>query len=702
MLTTYHLQGMCCPSEEGMVRRRLEGMAGISRLSFNTLERQLTVEHTAEEAQVRSALDSLGLGARRLEVGSEVQDSPAPGGPSWLQLGMALMLALASEVGALAGWADNSWPVIGLALTAIALGGRETLRKGLLSLRAAAFNMNFLMTVAVIGAMALGEWPEAAMVTVLFGLAEALEGRAVDRARQAIRTLLELAPEEACRLSPQGEEQIIPVGEVEVGQVLRVRPGERIPLDGRVTAGGSSVNQAPITGESLPVEKQVGDAIFAGTLNERGSLDFEVTAQRGHTTLDRIIATVQQAQSERAPTQRFIDRFAAWYTPIMLVLAVATVAVPTLVWQAELSLWVYRALVLLVIACPCALVISTPVSVVSGLTAAARQGILVKGGAYLEQGRHLKFLALDKTGTLTRGRPEVTDLIPLTGRLDPIQILRVAAALESRSEHPIATAVLARHHAETGGAPPSVRDFESLTGRGVRAELEGVAYFLGNHRLVEEQGVCSRELERQLEELEAQGKTAVVLLTRDEAVGILAVADQVRESSRQAVAELRARGLEVVMLTGDNQRTAEAIAQLVGVDRVHAELLPEDKLSLIEQAGRSGQLVGMVGDGINDAPALARADIGFAMGAMGTDTAIETADVALMQDDLRKLPQFLELSRRLGWVLAQNISFSLLVKAVFFALALAGHATLWMAVFADLGASLLVVFNGMRLLKAKS
>ncbi len=686
-----------------MVRRRLEGMAGVSRLSFNTLERQVTVEHTAEEGLVRHALDSLGLGARRLDAEGVVDEaSPAPDGPSWLQLGVAFALALASEVCALAGWSESAWPVVSLALAAIVLGGRETLRKGLLSLRAAAFNMNFLMTVAVLGAMTLGEWPEAAMVTVLFGLAEALEGRAMDRARQAIRKLLQLAPPEACRVGSNGEEQVVPVGEVELAQLVRVRPGERIPLDGLVQAGVSTVNQAPITGESLPVEKKVGDPVYAGTINERGSFDFAVTANRGQTTLDRIIATVQQAQSQRAPTQRFVDRFAAWYTPIMLVLALATVAVPTLLWQAEPSLWVYRALVLLVIACPCALVISTPVSVVSALTAAARQGILVKGGVYLEQGRRLKVLALDKTGTLTQGRPEVTDLIPLRSTLSPAELLRVAAALEARSEHPIATAVLARHRAEHGASPPAVGEFEALTGRGIRAELEGVVYFLGNHRLVEEQGVCSRQLEQQLEELEAEGKTAVVLLTREEALGIVAVADQVRESSRQAVAELRARGLEVVMLTGDNQRTAEAIARQVGIERVHAELLPEDKLSLIEQAGRSGQLVGMVGDGINDAPALARADIGFAMGAMGTDTAIETADVALMQDDLRKLPEFLRLSQRLGWVLAQNIGFSLLVKALFFSLALAGHATLWMAVFADLGASLLVVFNGIRLLKAKS
>lgn len=384
--TTYHLENMCCPTEEKMVRRRLEPMAGVERLSFDLLERRLTITHTLDEAILHQTLESMGLGPQPVTTS---QDSAGTSGRQapWAVLGVAGGLALASESLSLSGWAENSAAVVGLAVTAMVLGGRDTLRKGWLALRSLTLNINFLMTIAILGAMVIGEWPEAATVTVLFGVAEALERLAMDRARSAIRKLLELAPELAWLVDEQGQLRETPVGEIQVGQRVRVRPGERIPLDGNVVSGSSSVNQAPITGESMPVEKSAGDPIFAGTINGRGSFDFEVSANRGQTTLDRIIAVVQQAQSDRAPTQRFVDRFARYYTPLMLILATLTAALPPLIWDQAPLEWIYRALVLLVIACPCALVISTPVSVVSGLTAAARAGILIKGGAYLEAGR---------------------------------------------------------------------------------------------------------------------------------------------------------------------------------------------------------------------------------------------------------------------------------------------------------------------------
>jgi Cd2+/Zn2+-exporting ATPase len=503
-----------------------------------------------------------------------------------------------------------------------------------------------------------------------------------------------MAPETAT-VKVSGQWTTLPAAAVPVGSLLRVRPGERLALDGRVVTGNATVDQAPITGESVPVEKAPGDTLFAGSINQDGEFEYESTSTADGSTLARIVRAVQEAQATQAPTQRFVDKFSAWYTPVVVVAAVLIATVPPLFLGGAWLDWVYRALVMLVVACPCALVISTPVTVVSGLTAAARRGILIKGGLFLEGGHDLRAIALDKTGTLTQGKPSVTEIVVLQGS-EGLQ-LRRAAALAARSDHPVSRAVAARWPA--GEPLPDVEAFNALKGRGVTGRIEGTSYSLGNHRMVEETGGCSPELEARLQALEEQGRTAVVLVEDRQPLAIFAVADTVRPESAEAVRELKALGVRPMMLTGDNRHTAGAIAALVGIEDVRAELLPEDKLEVISRLQTEGARVGMVGDGINDAPALAKADIGFAMAAAGTDTAIETADVALMDDDPRKLAEFIRLSRSTRRVLWQNIVLAIGIKAVFLVLTMTGHATLWMAVFADMGTSLLVVFNGMRLLK---
>jgi Cd2+/Zn2+-exporting ATPase len=547
--------------------------------------------------------------------------------------------------------------------------------------------------------MAIGSWPEAAMVMFLFTLAEVIEAKSLDRARNAIRGLLDLTPETATVQQADGSWVLTDVKAIALGALVRVRPGERIALDGILISGNSAVNQAPITGESLPVDKIVGDEVFAGTINQTGSFEYKVTAEATHSTLARIIHAVEAAQGSRAPTQRFVDQFAKIYTPAVFLLAVLVAVLPPLLMAQSWQEWIYKALVMLVIACPCALVISTPVTIVSGLAAAARKGILIKGGAFLEAGRSMKVLAVDKTGTLTYGKPAQTDFFALSS--NDKHIHEIAISLAARSDHPVSLAI-AHANQEQKNDLKTVDSFEAILGRGVKGVIEGNLYYLGNHRLIEELGLCSDDIENRLLPLEQQGKTAVLLTNQTEVLAIIAVADTVRETSKQAIDELHQLGVTTIMLTGDNQHTAKAIGKQVGVDEIMGNLLPEDKLKIIDSRLKKDPnvKVGMVGDGINDAPALARASIGFAMGAAGTDTAIETADVALMDDDLRKIATFIRLSKSTALILTQNIVLALGIKAIFLVLTFTGQATMWMAVFADMGASLLVVANGLRLLRS--
>lgn len=692
---------MDCPTEERLIRNRLEPMAGVVRLDFNLIARELTVFHQLKDASaLAAALTELDMAPTLLEGGQKAAPLPqAVPLHMKLQLAVAGVAALVAEV---LDWREAPlWAIALAAGLAVALSGGPTLKKGWIALRHRTLNIYFLMTLAVLGAVLIGKWSEAAMVIFLFAVAEAIEAASLEHARKAIQSLSALAPD-TVNIWRQGQWQSVPVEAVAEGERMMVRAGERIGLDATVLKGPAALNEAPITGESMPVDKQTGDLLFAGSIVVDGVVEAQVTATAGHSTLARIAAAIQGAQAQRAPTQRFVDQFARYYTPSVVVLALLVALLgPWLAGGGALH-WVYQALVMLVIACPCALVVSTPVTVVSGLANAARQGILIKGGVYLEQGRLIKAVALDKTGTLTAGRPTLTDVITLQ-RYNAQNALRIAASLDQHSSHPIAQALVAAwRERDPHSALAPVEHFDVLAGRGVKGRLLDQHWQLGNHRLVEELGLCSPELEARLETLEIQGKTAFVLLDEQGAVAILAMADTLRAESRQAIEALNALHVKAVMLTGDNQATAEHIAKQAGITEVRGNMLPADKLEAINKLVVAHGAVGMVGDGVNDAPALARATVGIAMGAAGTATALETADVAIMDDDPRKVAQFIRLSQATSRVLKQNIALALGIKAIFLALALGNHATLWMAVFADMGASLLVVFNGLRLLRLKA
>jgi Cd2+/Zn2+-exporting ATPase len=697
--TAIRILQMDCPTEETLIRNKLQDMPAVLGMEFNLMQRVLTVAHTADAREpIFAAIRTLGFEPEQVHAG---KPSTAPAQPHrpWWPLGLAGLAALASET---AHWTGGpEWLAATLAVAAIASCGLGTYKKGFIALRNGNLNINALMSIAVTGALVLQQWPEAAMVMVLFTIAELIESRSLDRARNAIQGLMQLAPEKATVQQADGSWSEQPANTVALDALVRTRPGERIGLDGTIMRGGSSVNQAPITGESLPVDKSVGDPVFAGTINGAGSFDYRVGATAGHSTLARIIHAVEQAQGSKAPTQRFVDRFARIYTPVVFAMALAVAIVPPLLFGGLWIDWVYKALVLLVIACPCALVISTPVTIVSGLAAAARKGILIKGGAFLEQGRKLDWLALDKTGTLTHGTPVQTGHELPPGADLPHGLAhyrRLAISLAARSDHPVSLAIANAPGAQGINALP-VTDFQAVPGQGVRGTIDGQALRLGNHHMVHAMGRCSSALEARLDHLERQGKTVVMLVDDTQVLALFIVADTVKDSSRAAIAELHALGIRTLMLTGDNPHTAQAIGDQVGIAEVRGNQLPQDKLAAVAELTDRGNVVGMVGDGINDAPALARADIGFAMGALGTDTAIETADVALMDDDLHKLAAFVRLSHATHRVLVQNIVLAIGIKVAFLALAIGGLGTMWMAVFADVGASLLVVGNGLRILR---
>ncbi|MFQ3789099.1 heavy metal translocating P-type ATPase [Halomonas sp. A29] len=693
-----HIEAMDCPTEESLLRRALEDMPGIERLDFDLIGRRLTVHHrdVGEEA-IRRRIAATGMTAERDDPTQRTAPTASSEEP-WWKIGAAAALALVAEASHWLKLAEP-WLAAALALTAIALVGLPTWKKGFIALRHRMLNINALMSVAVTGALLIGQWAEAAMVLVLFTLAERIEARSLGRARNAIRELLELAPESASVRQPDGTFRSLPASDVAVGSLVRVHPGERLALDGSVAEGHPALDESPITGESLPVDKAPGEAVFAGSVNQGSEFLYRTTRAASDTTLARIIHTVEQAQANRAPTQRFIDRFATVYTPA--VFGIALLVALTWPWLFGID-WlegIYRALVLLVIACPCALVISTPVTIVSGLAAAARSGILIKGGNVLEQGYRLTTLAFDKTGTLTQGRPSQRIWHPLDGAdmLDRERLRALAAGLAGRSSHPV-SAALARAAAADGIVPLEVSEVQELPGRGVVAKQDERSVWLGNRRLMQQFAASDDTLEAHLAGHEARGETLVILGQENRPLALFTVGDPLRQESHEAIEALHRLGVTTLMLSGDTPASVAAVAAQAGIDEAHGALLPEDKLAMIEARAQQGP-VGMVGDGINDAPALARADIGFAMGALGSDAAIETADVALMDDDPRRLADFLRLSRGTRRVLMQNIAIALGLKAVFMALAFTGHATLWMAVFADMGASLIVVANGLRLLR---
>ncbi len=685
---------MDCPTEEQLIRSKLATLADVSAVEFNLMRRQLTVSHAESAlATIISALKSIGFNPQQHQ-----QNASSVAQPAKQKVWPLIIAGIAATAAEVIDWTSDGsyWGVIALTLAVLATVGLPVLKKGWIAIRNGNLNINALMTIAVTGALFIGHWPEAAMVTFLFALAEWIEVKSLDRARYAIHSVLELAPETALILVNQ-QWQSHPADQVTIGTRVRLQPGERVPLDGIVVSGYSTVNQAPITGESLPVEKSIDSPLFAGSINMQGALEYTTTATRDNSTLARIIHAVEEAQASRAPTQRFIDRFAKIYTPIVVAIACLVAIVPPLLFDGLWADWLYKALVLLVIACPCALVISTPVAVVSALTQAARHGILIKGGVFLEYGKTLTTLAFDKTGTLTHGTPVLTQTLLLNDADNNAQHL--AASLAARSDHPVSQAIESAFINQQDNWY-EVSDFQALLGRGSSGVINGVRYYLGNHRLIEELNVCSEELEVQLEALEKQGQSVVMLTSESTVLACFAVADTLREQATEAIAQLHALGIHTLMLSGDNQHTANAIAAQVGIEQATGEMLPEDKLKHVQQLqSNAQQVVGMVGDGINDAPALAQANISFAMAAAGSDTAVEAANIALMDADLRKIPQFIRLSQRTATILKQNISFALAIKVLFLILAISGQATMWMAVFADLGASLLVILNSLRLLK---
>ena len=591
----------------------------------------------------------------------------------------------------------------GLSLAAMAAGGWFLLPKAWRAILRFRPDINLLVIIAAVGASIIGEFVEAAAVVFLFGVAEWLEGWADRRAHRAVEALLEIAPKSAT-VNREGNFVEVPVEEVKVAEVVAVKSGMSIPLDGEVVRGDSAVNQAPITGESVPVDKKAGDTVFAGTINGEGSLEIRVTKAAGDTTLAKIIRLVKAAQEQKAPTQRFVDLFARYYTPVVTLGALLVFLIPPLLLHGDWSQWLYQACVLLIIACPCALVISTPVTIVAGLTALAKRGVLVKGGAHLESIARLKALAVDKTGTITEGKPKVQS-VEVVGQILEQDVLRIAAAIDAHSAHPLAVAVV-QHAEKRGIAFQRAENYKNQSGRGAEGVVDGHPHFLGNHRFAHELGVCNEDIERRLATIEGRGQSVVVVGHRPhdgckgEVLGIIAIGDTLRANAADAIRALRDAGVEsVMMLSGDNQRTVDFIAKQVGIDDPRGDLLPDDKVGAVKALREKYGIVGMVGDGVNDAPAMATATVGIAMGVAGTDAAIETADIALMQDDLAKIAETIRLGRRTLGIIRFNIGFALSLKAIFLVLTLMGHASLWLAILADTGATLLVVANALRLLR---
>lgn len=694
--SVFRIEGMDCADCAAKLEKKIAALAGVRGATVNFGAAKLTVEHDLTDSDISKVVQQAGYQA--IQDGQSVRPGTLLVGAWWRKprtmatIGSGVLLLVAM----LLDWAGVSErAAITLYLAAMAVGGYHVAKSGLYGLKSLTLDTNFLMTIAAVGAVGIGEWSEGATVVFLFALGNALQAYTLDKTRESIRALMELAPREAL-VQRDGQEVRLPVEEIVVGDVIIVKPGERIAMDGNVVSGVSTVNQAPITGESMPVEKQAGDLVYAGTVNEQGALEIAVTKLAADSTLAKIMHMVEEAQAEKAPMQQFVDIFAKYYTPAVILASLGLMFIPSLLFSQPFDVWFYRALVLLVISCPCALVISTPVSIVSAIGNASRRGVLIKGGAHLEQMGRIQAMAFDKTGTLTIGKPMVTDVLPLTG-IEQKELLVLAAAVEKWSEHPLAQAIVAK----AGNMPlQTVSKFKALIGRGAQGDVDGQTVYVGNRRLFEELGHTLADYETQLIQLEQQGKTVMLVGTAKQVLGAIAVADTLRDNSAEALAALRSAGVHsMVMLTGDNKRVAAAIAEKLNMDAVYSELLPEDKVASLKKITAKYGSVAMVGDGVNDAPALASATVGIAMGVAGSDTALETADIALMSDELSKLAYVMKLSRKTVAIIKQNVTFSLVIKLLFVIGTFAGFVNLWLAVLADTGASILVTLNGMRLVR---
>lgn len=692
----YRVQGFTCTSCAGIFEKNVQNLPGVTEAKVNFGAAKITVAGsvTIEQLEQAGAFENLKVTPERERI---IERKAHFWASNW-NIVLAVVLMAAGYLLPSTGGDDPLLPALAFG-SAIIIGGYGLLLKGIRNLFRLQFDMNTLMTVAILGAAAIGEWGEGAVVVVLFAISEALERYSMNKARQSIRLLMDIAPKEA--LIRRGSEELtIDVDDIRVGDIMIVKPGQKLAMDGVVIRGTSTVNQAAITGESVPAAKTAGDEVFAGTLNEEGLLEVRVTKTVADTTIAKIIHLVEEAQAERAPSQAFVDRFARYYTPAIMAVAIGIAVLPPLLggdWDA----WIYRGLSLLVVGCPCALVISTPIAIVTAIGNAARNGVLIKGGIHLEEAGRITAAAFDKTGTLTKGYPEVTDIALFTDRSEA-DMLSTAAVIEKHSQHPLASAIVRKAQQSNADLTSAVDDFQSITGRGVKATVDGVTYFIGSPRLFVDRRVpVSAAMHERIRMLQDQGKTAVVLGTEQDVLALIAVADAVRPSSRPVIEELHRMGVRTVMLTGDNEAAALAIGKQAGVTEIQAELLPQDKLAYMKELRQSHPSVAMIGDGINDAPALAAASVGIAMGGAGTDTALETADIALMADDLRKLPYTIRLSKKTLSIIKQNIAFSLGIKLLALILIVPGWLTLWLAIIADMGATLIVTLNSLRLLKVR-
>ncbi|WP_271397239.1 heavy metal translocating P-type ATPase [Salinicoccus roseus] len=681
--TTYRIDGFSCANCARTFEKNVQEINGVEDAQVNFGASKITVQGaaTVEDIEKAGAFEQLKV------VNAS---GPAPERQSFFKKHrMVILSAILMFIGfALIIYYGGQNPMTtGFFLASVVTGGYRMFWTGLNNLTRLRFDMKTLMTVAIIGAALIGEWPEASVVVVLFAVSEALERYSMEKARTSIQSLMEIAPNTASVKTQDGIREV-EVGDIQIGDTIIVRPGEKLPMDGVISSGHSSINQAAITGESLPVEVSGGEEVYAGTLNQNGYLEIEVTKNVEDTTIAKIIQLVEEAQEKRAPAQQFVDQFAKYYTPAIMMIAVMVAVIPPLLFGAEWMTYIYQGLAILVVGCPCALVISTPIAIVSAIGNAANRGVLIKGGVHLEKIGQSSLVAFDKTGTLKKGEPHVTDFEAASNRSRE-EVLAIAAALESQSEHPIAQSVI--KYAESEGIRYSdidINRFKAVTGTGISGEI--------GQRFYEIRKPDGEPLSAQYQD---DGKTAMIIIEDDQIIGHIAVMDELRESSTPAIEKLHNLGIQTAMLTGDNSNTARTIARTLGIDKIYAGLMPEDKLATIEDLKKE-HTVAMVGDGINDAPALATANVGVAMG-KGTDTALETADMALMGNSIHHLPFAIGLSRRTLNIIKANISFAIIIKVIALLLVIPGWLTLWIAILSDIGATLIVALNGLRLLRMK-
>ncbi|HEL2132311.1 TPA: cadmium-translocating P-type ATPase [Streptococcus suis] len=697
---TYRIEGLSCTNCAGKFEKNVKQLPGVTSATVNFGASKISVEGqtTIEELEEAGAFENLII------RDDQENDEQVRSKESFIKRNIALIISLGFILVAVISQlslGEDHLLTKALYILAIIIGGFDLFKEGFSDLIKLDFSMESLMTIAIIGAAFIGEWAEGSIVVILFAISEALERFSMDKARQSIRSLMDIAPKEAL-IRRNNVEQLVSVDKIDIDDIMIIKPGQKIAMDGLVINGHSSVNQAAITGESVPVEKQLDDEVFAGTLNEEGVLEVKVTKKVTDTTIAKIIHLVEEAQGERAPAQAFVDKFAKYYTPFIIIMALLIVVVPPLFFGGDWNKWLYQGLSILVVGCPCSLVISTPVSIVSAIGNAAKNGVLVKGGVYLEEIGHLRAIAFDKTGTLTKGKPVVTDFIATSSEID-INYLSIISSLESLSQHPLASAILNEaDKTNVDYKSIQIEDFQSITGKGLTGIHQNIRYYIGSPKLFSASVIEETAVKVQYRQFQEQGKTAMYFGTDEQILGVIAVADEVRDSSAAVISELHKLSIEhTIMLTGDNTKTAESIGKQLGVTEIKGDLMSQEKLDSIKALRTTYNKVAMVGDGINDAPALAASTVGIAMGGAGTDTALETADVALMGDDLQKLPFIVRLSRQTLKVIKQNITFSLGIKLLALLLVIPGWLTLWIAIVADMGATLLVTLNGLRLMKVK-